>query len=124
LLASIVLATGVHVLALANITVLFAGPALSFWFLLLLPVYLLFTTPTWGDASTAERLGFSLTSVLLALMLAGLLANTLLPHLGVPRPLAPVPVLVMGDLLNVCLFLLREWRQQAEDSRPDIAWRA
>jgi uncharacterized membrane protein len=124
LLASIALAAGVHALVLADITVPFAEPAMSFWFLIMLPVYLLFTTPVWGGAPAAERLGFSLTSVLLALMLAGLVANTLLPHIGVPRPLAPTPILVIGDLLNVCLFLFRQWRPQADHSRKENTWRA
>jgi uncharacterized membrane protein len=126
--ATIVLAAGVHVLVLGDISMPFAEPALGFWFLIVLPVYLLFTAPVWDDASAGERLGYSLSSVLLALMLAGFVANTFLPQLGVPRPLAAVPILLIGDLLNVCLFLFRflfpERLQQVESSRAENTWRA
>jgi uncharacterized membrane protein len=72
-----------------------------------------------------ERLGYSLCAVLLLLMLAGLGINTVLPFLGLDRPLDPIPVVVLGDVLNVSLYLFRlkhpskiAWRAQLKTVRP------
>lgn len=86
----------------------FIGPALGFWFLLVQPVYLLCSTSLWGRTSVAERVGLSLTSVLLFLMLAGLAASVVLPVVGLARPLDPIPVVVLGDVLTVGVYLLRQ----------------
>ena len=83
--ASAGLVAGVNVLVVTGFRLPFLGPAAGFWFLLVQPVYLLCTTSLWRGSSVAERLGYSLTAVLLLLMLAGLGINTLLPLLGVAR---------------------------------------
>ncbi len=110
------------VVALAGIRLPFLGPAVGFSFLLILPVYLLCTTSLWQSPSVADRLAYSISAVLLALMLTGLVANTLLPLIGVPRPLDPVPVAVIGDIVVVSAYVLR-WRFPAERARPgEPAW--
>jgi uncharacterized membrane protein len=91
----------------------FLGPALGFWFLVVQPVYLLSSTSLWSQTSVAERVGLSLTSVLLSLMLAGLVADVVLPVVGVARPLGPVTVVVLGDALTISAYLLRQ-RNPAE----------
>ena len=96
----------------------FLGPAIGFWFIVVLPVYLLCTTSLWRGSSVAERVGYSLTAVLLLLLLAGLGINTFLPLLGVQRPLDPVPILLVGDILTVSLYLVR----RQHPGKP--AWRA
>lgn len=106
-LLSICLVTEINILVLTNFRLPFIEPALGFWFLILQPAYLLYRSALWPASSLGERLGYSLTAVLLLLMVGGLAANTLLPLLGVPRPLAPLPVLVLGDLLTVAAYLLR-----------------
>jgi len=85
----------------------FIGPALGFWFLVVQPVYVLCRTSLWGQMSIAERVGLSLTSVLLYLMLAGLAADVMLPVVGLRRPLDPIPVLALADIATVGVFLLQ-----------------
>ncbi|HYK32790.1 MAG TPA: DUF2206 domain-containing protein [Streptosporangiaceae bacterium] len=85
----------------------FIGPALGFWFLVLQPVYLLCSTSLWGQKSVGERVGLSLASVLLFLMLAGLAADLILPFVGLKRPLDPIPVVGLGDLLTIAAYMLR-----------------
>lgn len=115
-----------NVMAISRIRVPFLGPAVGFWFLLAYPVYLLYTTSVWRRSSVAERIGYSLAATLLLLMLAGLGVNTLLPLLGVQRPLDPLPVVLIGDTLAVSLYLFREkhpaklaWRAQIQEIRHE-----
>ena len=100
-----------NVLALTGFRVLYIAPALGFWFLLVLPAYLLYTTSTWGRLPGPERVGYSVTAVILLLMLGGLTMNTVLPPLGIARPLDPVPVVIFGDVLNTSLYAFRLRRQ-------------
>ena len=101
------LALIVNVLALTGVGVPFLGPALGFCFLIVLPVYLIATTSFLAGTSQAERLGYSLACVLGALMLGGLAADLILPFAGVSRPLDPVPVVLLADLLLAGCYLLR-----------------
>jgi uncharacterized membrane protein len=101
------LAVVVNVLTLAGLRVPYLGPALGFWFLILLPVYLVATTSFWDGTGPAERIGYSLACVLGGLMTAGVLADLVLPLVGVSRPLDPVPVVLLADLLLAGLYLLR-----------------
>jgi uncharacterized membrane protein len=120
-LASAVLVVGANVLSVTGARLPFLGPAIGFWFLLVHPVYLLYTTSVWHGSSVAERLGYSLTAGLLLLMLAGLGANTFLPLLGVQRPLDPLPVVLLGDALTVSLYLFRQQRPAKLAWWPQIA---
>ncbi len=96
------------------------GPAIGFWFLVIHPTYLVYTTSICRGTSVPERLGYSLTGVLLLLMLGGLAANTVLPAVGVGRPLDPIPVAILGDILTVALYLLRRRRGSRIPWRPQI----
>ena len=96
----------------------FAGPALAFSFFFVLPAFLLYTTAVWNKTSAVERFAYSVAGTLMLLMVGGLAINTVLPWVGVPRPLAPVPILILVDVVNVALFVLRS-------RRPDIpSWRS
>jgi uncharacterized membrane protein len=117
-LASAGLLVSANVLAMSGVRLPFLGPAIGFWFLIINPVYLLYTTSVWRGPSVAERLGYSLAAALLLLMLAGLGANTFLPLLGAQRPLDPVPVALVGDALTASLYVFR----QRHPAKP--AWRA
>src|ERR1035438_6792565 len=117
-LASVGLLATANILALTSFRLPFLGPAIGFWFLLVHPVYLLYTTSVWPESSVAERLGYSLTAALLLLMLTGLGINTFLPLIGVRRPLDLIPIVVLGDILTVSLYLLRR-KYPAK-----LAWRA
>jgi uncharacterized membrane protein len=123
--ASAVLIAWVNVSVATGFRLPFLGPAIAFWYLVVHPVYLLYTTSVWRVPSVAERLGYSLTATLLLLMLAGLGANTFLPFLGVQRPLDPIPVVVVGDALTASLYLFRlrhpakiKWRAPIETIEP------
>ena len=111
---------GAALVIIVNISVIaglrlppFIGPALGFCFLVVLPLCLLFSTSLWARCSVAERVGFSLASVLLLLMLGGVAADVVLPVVGVQRPLDPVPVVLLGDAVTVSLYVLR-WRYPAK----------
>jgi uncharacterized membrane protein len=104
--ASLIVLVNVVVLTGARVPP-FLWPALGFWFLLLQPVYLVFTTSFWEETGFAERLGYSLTAVLLVLMLAGLVADLVLPLIGLHRPLDPIPVVLVADLVTAGLYLVR-----------------
>jgi uncharacterized membrane protein len=105
--AAVILVAVANLLALTTFRLPFLGPAIEFWFLVLLPVYFLYKTRLWGAARGAERLGYSIAGALLLLMVLGLAVNTLLPFLGVQHPLAPTPIVALGDVLNVSLYLFR-----------------
>ncbi len=109
---------GANVLAVSGYRLSFFGPTVGFWFLIIHPAYLLYTTSLWRKCSAAERLCYSLAAVLLILMLAGLGSNMLLPLIGVHRPLDPIPIVVLGDTLTVLTYLLR--RQYP----AKLVWRA
>lgn len=123
--ASATLITGVNVSVVTGFRLPFIGPAIGFWFLVVHPVYLLYTSSVWHRSSVAERLGYSLTSTLLLLILAGLGVNTVLPLIGVLRPLDAIPVVFIGDALTISLYLFRRqhpakirWRPQIETIGP------
>jgi uncharacterized membrane protein len=114
-----------NVLILTDIRVPLAGPVIGFWFLVGCPIYLLFSTDMWRGSPAAERLGYSLGAVLLLLMLGGLAINTILPPLGIARPLDPVPIVIMGDVLSAALYAFRRrrpapfpWRANLRAVRP------
>lgn len=116
-----------NVLAITAYRFPFVGPTIGFWFIIVHPTYRLYTAAVWRCSSSgAERLGYSLTAVLLFLMLAGLGINTILPLLDVQRPLDSVPVVILIDILTVYLYLLRRdrvatWRVQvATMARKEI----
>ena len=96
-----------NILVVSGLRLPFLEPALGFWFLVLHPTYLLYTTSVWRRTSVAERVGYSLIATLLLLMLAGLFVNTVLPVIGIMRPLDAVPVLVLGDALTLGLYAFR-----------------
>ena len=106
-----------NVLAMTGFRLQYIGPALGFWFLLALPAYFLYTTTSWRRSPGAERVGYSVTAVVLLLMVGGLTINTILPPLGVARPLDPVPVVIFGDVLNASLYAFRFHR------RAEFPWR-
>jgi uncharacterized membrane protein len=116
--AAAALAVAANVLAVTGCRVPFLEPLLGCWLILAYPVYLLGTTSVWRGTGTAERLGGSLCAVLLGLMVGGLILNTLLPALGVTRPLGRLPVLALADAMIAALCLLRRWYP------PDLRWPA
>jgi len=107
---TVILVVAANFLAISPQRLPFLGPALGFWFLVAHPAYLVYTTPVWRTTSVPERLGYSITTTLLVLMVGGLAINTALPLAGVDRPLAPVPVIILGDVITVLLVWYRRRR--------------
>jgi uncharacterized membrane protein len=99
-----------NVLALTSSHLPLIGGAIGFWFLVIYPAYLLYSAALWQGCPPAERVGYSIGAVLLLLMLGGLTMNTVLPLLGVTRPLDTLPVIILGDLVVAALYALRQRR--------------
>jgi uncharacterized membrane protein len=80
--------------------------------LVVLPVTLLFHKVRWAVPWAVERLLYSVGVLVLALMVGGLALNTVLPVLGVVRPLAVVPLVAASFIGNLFLLLWRRdsWR--------------
>ena len=106
LYASCVMLVVTNLLLLSGHQVAFVGAALGWWLIIVHPTYLICTTRIWKLVSGAERVAYSLGSVILVLMVGGVLLDVLLPHIGVPRPLAQRPVLLAVDVLNVGLIAM------------------
>ena len=105
--ALLILAVAVNAMVLAKVDLPVVRPALGFWFVIILPTYLLFSSAAWRKCGAQERLGYSLGSVLLTLMLVGLAVNEVLPLAGVQRPLDTGSILIIADLINVALYVFR-----------------
>ena len=56
-LASAGLVAAANALAVTGFRMPFLGPAIGFWFLVIHPVYLLYTTSVWRGSSVAGRIG-------------------------------------------------------------------
>jgi uncharacterized membrane protein len=106
-LTALALAIIVNVVVLANVNLPVVRPVLGFWFLIVLPSYLAFTSSLWRKCGLQERWGYSVCLVLLVLMLAGLAVNEVLPLVGVPRALGAGPITIVGDLINVSFYFFR-----------------
>jgi uncharacterized membrane protein len=104
---TLLLALAVNVMVVTDIEVPVFRAAAGFWFLIILPAYLLFTSSAWRHCGAVERLGYSVCTALLILMLAALVGNEILPLVNVQRPLDAGPVLITGDAVNLVLYALR-----------------
>ncbi len=121
-LVTLGLAGCANAFVLTGFSMPFLVPAVGFCFLLVQPVWLLYNTSFWDRLPRMERLGYSLAAILLFLMAAGLAMNAVLPHLGLARPLDPVPVLVMLDVLTVAAYYARRrYPAQRVSSSPASA---
>jgi uncharacterized membrane protein len=72
-----------------------------------LPTWMLSQKIDWRTDAPSERFAYSVVSSIFGLMAAGLVVNTILPHLGISRPLDRGPVLVTVD---VWCGLIALWR--------------
>ena len=115
---ALILALVINYLVLKNLSLPVARPVLGFWFMVLLPAYLLYTSTAWRRCGPQERVGYSVCLVLLVLMASGLLINEVLPLAGVKRPLDPGPIIIVGDLINLSLYVYRTGH--LDSTRPRI----
>ena len=104
---SCALIVAANFLAISGLRLPFVGAAIGFWFILVYPVYLCYTSAIWRGSSAEERVGYSVATVLLLLLVAGLAINTVLPEVGVDRPLDAIPVAITVDILTASLFYFR-----------------
>src|ERR1700727_1584782 len=77
--SALVLAIVLNFLVLSKLDIPVVRPVLGFWFLLVFPAYLIFTTSVWRGCHPPERLGYSVGSALFILMVTGLAVNGVLP---------------------------------------------
>ena len=105
---------------LSGIRLPWIGPAAGFLFAVCLPAWMLSQKVNWWTDQVTERLGYSVVAAVLALMLIGLALNTVLPHLGVPRPLDRGPVLAGIDVWCAALWLWRRKRFRPVLPRPRL----
>ena len=101
------LALAVNFMVLKHMDLTIARPVLGFWFMVVLPAYLLYTSSAWRRCGLQERVGYSVCLVLFILMASGLVINEVLPLAGVQRPLDPGPIIIVGDLINLSLYVYR-----------------
>jgi uncharacterized membrane protein len=113
LLALIALAANICIAADLNFPIIV--PALGVALFIGLPTALLMVKVDWRADATVERLGLSLMTTLLLVMLGGLLINTILPPFGIKDALGHIPVLILGDTFVVALLL---WRRERPAWRP------
>jgi uncharacterized membrane protein len=104
---ALILSIIVNLIVFANVHLPVIRPALGFWFILVLPAYLIFTTAVWRGCALSERIGYSVVAVLLVLMLTGLTINEVLPLVGIEHPLDTAPILIVSDAINIALFVVR-----------------
>ncbi len=106
-ITTLILAVVVNIMVFRKADLPIIRPMLGFWFVVVLPSYLLYATAVWRKCGVQERLGYSICGVLLILMLTGLGINELLPLVGVKRPLDPGPIVVASDAINISLYVFR-----------------
>jgi len=92
-----------NALVASHIEIPWISPLLGIAAVVGIPAFLIYLSDIGKSQSISERLGAGLILALGLLMLAGLAVNTILPHLGVPKPLAEGPVVLTVDAL--CLAL-------------------
>ena len=124
--ATLAAVASANLLILTHTRVPYVSAAAGVWLALLQPTYLLCTTSVWPHCGVAERLGYSLGTVVLALMTAGLACSAVLPLAGIRDPLSVIPVVILTDALNLSFYLLRlvrpspiPWRQSVTPVRRE-----
>src|ERR1700761_9125732 len=117
---ALILALAINFMVLAKVDLPVVRPLMGFWYVLIFPSYLLFTSSAWRRCGLQERLGYSVCSVLLILMLAGLAINEVLPLAGVQRPLEPGPIIVVSDIINISLYIFRSLNPDRAALRVDF----
>jgi uncharacterized membrane protein len=83
------------------------GAVAGFLLAIGLPAWMFSQKIDWRSDVPSERLVYSVVSAIFGLMVVGLVINTVLPHLGISRPLDRGPVLITVD---VWCGLLAGWR--------------
>jgi uncharacterized membrane protein len=118
LIVALVCAT--NILVISDTYVPWIGAAAGFFFAVCLPAWMLSQKIAWRTDKPSERLCLSVIAAVLALMLLGLAINTVLPELGIARPLDRIPVLATIDVWCIALAL---WRpREFTPTLPSLAF--
>jgi uncharacterized membrane protein len=96
------------------------GAVAGFLLAIGLPTWMISQKVNWRTDSPSERLCYSVVSAILGLILVGLIINTVLPHLGVSRPLDRGPVLLAVDIWCGIIAVWRPERFNPAITRPRI----
>lgn len=107
LLAALVFATNIMVIHGSPLP--WVGAVAGFLLAIGLPAWMFSQKIDWRTDVPSERLVYSVVSAIFGLMVVGLVSNTVLPHLGISRPLDRGPVLITVD---VWCGLLAIWRRE------------
>jgi uncharacterized membrane protein len=107
-----------NVLTFCRGPVLWVGAVAGFSLAVGLPTWMLSQKVDWRTDSPSERLLYSVVSAILGLIVIGLAINTLLPHLGISRPLDRGPVQVTVDVWCGVLAFWRPGRFTPRIPRP------
>jgi uncharacterized membrane protein len=99
----------VNVLVFVDGPLLWLGAVAGFSLVIGLPAWMLSQKINWGTDSPSERLCYGVVSAILGLIVTGLVINTVLPYVGIARPLDRGPVMVTVD---VCCLGLACWRPE------------
>lgn len=97
-----------------------AGAVAGFLLAIGLPTWMISQKVDWRTDAPSERLGYSIVSAILGLMVMGLVINTVLPHLGISRPLDRYPVLLTVDVWCGLVALWRPERFTPVIPRPRL----
>jgi uncharacterized membrane protein len=103
-------------ICIANFLVIYQSPlpwigaVAGFLLAIGLPAWMLSQKIDWRTPALSERLAYGVVSSVFGLMVAGLCANTVLPHLGISHPLDRGPVLVTVDVWCGIIALWRPRR--------------
>lgn len=101
----------VNIVALVSIpwlAVMLVGQAFSFFYILLTPGLFLLPFLTHKKLPFALGISISVALSIFSLMIAGLLINTILPLLGMLKPLSTIPLIIIFDVLIFILFILND----------------
>jgi uncharacterized membrane protein len=96
------------------------GAVAGFLLAICLPAWMISQKIDWRSDSPSERLGYSVVSAIFGLMAIGLAINTVLPHVGISRPLDRGPVLIAVDVWCGLLALWRPTRFRPVIPRPRL----
>ena len=118
---AVLMAIAVNAMVLAKLNIPVVRAVGGFWYIFLLPAYLIYTMSFWRRTALEERIGYSVCATLLILMLSGLGMNFFLPFLGIQRPLGTNEVLVLANVINCALYVLRNRYPDKVRLRPSIA---
>jgi uncharacterized membrane protein len=119
-LVAVVCLTNIWILSGADGSILWIGATAGFLLAVALPAWMLSQKVEWRTHLPSERLCYSVVTAIFGLIVVGLIINTVLPHLGVSRPLDRDPVLLAIDAWCGGIALWRRDRFRPTIPRPRI----